>query len=237
MQMVRGLACDIVIRSFQQLPQRCFPTLFIQIADGCDIIQDKNLRALVLTCLCQCFHSYLGRVGVASRPSEVNAYLIKHTKPLLQSLRKTNLQQPDQHVSGLASPPTHQRLTCEKFKDFKYSNSAVPCQTGNKVLCAKEQIYQGANIPKVQTSSPPKGAAYSKFTTWTGCCEADLHKNLRKGSGVWHRHTPARVAARHGQLGYCADRAAQPHHHSAECPSPAQSGSVLCRHRGWKDSI
>ena len=68
-------------------------------------LQDKNLRALVLTCLCQCFHSYLGRVRATARLSEVNAYLTKHTKPLLQNLRKNNLQQPDQHVSNLTKFP------------------------------------------------------------------------------------------------------------------------------------
>ena len=61
-------------------------------------VQDKNLRGLVLQCLCQCFHSYLGRLGSTARLSEVNAFLTKHTKPMLQNLRKNNLQQPDQHV-------------------------------------------------------------------------------------------------------------------------------------------
>lgn len=70
----------------------------IQMADRKQM-QDKNLRGLVLTCLCQCFHSYLGRMGPTARLAEVNAFLTKHTKPLLQNLRKNNLQQPDQHVS------------------------------------------------------------------------------------------------------------------------------------------
>ena len=74
------------------------------------LLQDKNLRTLALSCLCQCFHGYLVRLRPAARAAEVNAFLSRHTKTILQNLRKNNLQSPDQHVSRLCPLKPSSRL-------------------------------------------------------------------------------------------------------------------------------
>ena len=79
------------------------------------LLQDKNLRTLALSCLCQCFHGYLVRLGPAARAAEVNAFLSRHMKTILQNLRKNNLQSPDQHVSLLFLLKPYNRLPAILF--------------------------------------------------------------------------------------------------------------------------
>lgn len=64
-------------------------------------LQDKNMRTLALNCLWQCLHSYLARLAPVSGAGAVAACLTKHTRPILQMLRKNTLSLPEQHVRPL----------------------------------------------------------------------------------------------------------------------------------------
>ena len=83
------------------------------------LLQDKNLRTLALSCLCQCFHGYLVRLGPAARAVEVNAFLSRHMKIILQNLRKNNLQSPDQHVSRLCPLKSSSRPSSHLFHGWQ----------------------------------------------------------------------------------------------------------------------
>ena len=180
-------------------------------------MQDKNLRGLVLTCLCQCFHSYLGRIGPTARLSEINAYLMKHTKPLLQNLRKNNFQQPDQHVSPASLNlslhtsfvlSTHITLQKTDLAAGQCNYPAYKCHSGCQLPQASIvgcRLDRGLKIMKVTQARFIKRTKCLKIRIIeiridihpAGCSETDLHKDLRKSTRVRHRHPLARAAAGH----------------------------------------
>ena len=67
------------------------------------ILQDKVLRTLVLSCLCQLCTTYLYRLQGPMARDKVSRWLHKTMKPVLLNLRKGNLQAPEQHVSHFSS--------------------------------------------------------------------------------------------------------------------------------------
>ena len=61
-------------------------------------LQDKTLRTMVLSCLCQCTNSYLQRFAASQHRERLYSWVSRTAKPVLQSLRKGHFLMPDQQV-------------------------------------------------------------------------------------------------------------------------------------------
>ena len=68
-----------------------------------ELVQDKLLRTLVLTCLHQAITTYLARLGPRLTQDKVHRWLAKANKPILLNLRKGNLSFPEQQASRSVS--------------------------------------------------------------------------------------------------------------------------------------
>ena len=80
-----------------------FPQPLAQCTATTIFLQDKVLRTLVLSCLCQLCTTYLYRLQGPMARDKVSRWLHKTMKPVLLNLRKGNLQAPEQHVSHVGS--------------------------------------------------------------------------------------------------------------------------------------
>ena len=95
---------DCTMPPSSPLPTRCLATM-LQTVDIVSNqartpwwVQDKTLRTMVLSCLCQCTNSYLQRFAASQHRERLYSWVSRTAKPVLQSLRKGQFLMNDQQV-------------------------------------------------------------------------------------------------------------------------------------------